>query len=201
MDKRHIERYADDFLSVYNKAWAGFSGVKPIDREHAFKLMNTLRPIIDERLMYFAYYDDKPIGFYLMIPDLNGIIGPLNGKFGLWQKLRFLWRLKVTKKAKRIFAIIFGVIPEFQGKGIESGMMYTFEQYVGKKMHGRYTSLELAWIGDFNPVMMRMVESFVCAKKHKMHTTYRYQFDRTREFKRAPRMSRRKKETTAEASA
>ena len=201
MDKRHIETYADDFLSVYNKAWAGFSGVKPIDREHAFKLMNTLRPIIDERLMYFAYYDDKPIGFYLMIPDLNGIIGPLNGKFGLWQKLRFLWRLKVSKKAKRIFAIIFGVIPEFQGKGIESGMMYTFEQYVGKKMHGRYTSLELAWIGDFNPVMMRMVESFVCAKKHKMHTTYRYQFDRTREFKRAPRMSRRKKETTAEASA
>ena len=201
MDKRHIERYADDFLSVYNKAWAGFSGVKPIDREHAFKLMNTLRPIIDERLMYFAYYDDKPIGFYLMIPDLNGIIGPLNGKFGMWQKLRFLWRLKVTKKAKRIFAIIFGVTPEFQGKGIESGMIYTFEQYVGKKMHGRYTSLELAWIGDFNPVMMRMVENYVCAKRHKMHTTYRYQFDRTREFKRAPRMNRRKKETTAETSA
>ena len=38
-DKRRIEKYADDFLEVYNKGWAGFSGVKPIDREHAFALL------------------------------------------------------------------------------------------------------------------------------------------------------------------
>ncbi len=42
--------------------------------------------------------------------------------------------------------------------------------------------------------MMRMVENYVCAQKHKMHTTYRYLFDRTKEFKRAPRMNLRKRE-------
>ena len=199
MDKRRIEKYADDFLEVYNKGWAGFSGVKPIDREHAFALLKKMRPIIDEHLMYFAYYDDRPIGFFLMIPDLNGVIGPLKGRFGLLQKFRFLWRLKVTKKATRIFALIFGVVPEFQGKGIESGMIYTFEQDVAKKIKFRYKSLELAWIGDFNPVMMRMVENYVCAQKHKMHTTYRYLFDRTKEFKRAPRMNLRKREPAAAA--
>ena len=199
MDKRRIEKYADDFLEVYNKGWAGFSGVKPIDREHAFALLKKMRPIIDEHLMYFAYYDDRPIGFFLMIPDLNGVIGPLKGRFGLLQKFRFLWRLKVTKKATRIFALIFGVVPEFQGKGIESGMIYTFEQDVAKKIKFRYKSLELAWIGDFNPVMMRMVENYVCAQKHKMHTTYRYLFDRTKEFKRAPRMNLRKREPATAA--
>ena len=65
-----------------------------------------------------------------MIPDLNGVIAPLKGRFGAWDKLRFLWRLKVSRKATRIFALIFGVIPEFQGKGIESGMIYNFEQQV-----------------------------------------------------------------------
>jgi len=190
--KRSLQQYAEDFRTVYNKAWAKFTGVKPIERAHALALMNSLRPIIDQRLMYFAYYDGEPIGFYLMIPDLNGVIAPLKGRFGAWDKLRFLWRLKVSRKATRIFALIFGVIPEFQGKGIESGMIYNFEQQVNTPHLKRYKSLELAWIGDFNPLMMRMVETLVCAKKHKMHTTYRYLFDREKPFTRAPKMTVKK---------
>ena len=33
-----------------------------------------------------------------------------------------------------------------------------------------------------------MVETYVCATRHKMHTTYRYLFDRTKEFHRCPRL-------------
>ena len=190
--KRSLEEYAEDFRTVYNKAWAKFVGVKPIEREHALALLNSLRPIIDEKLMYFAYYDDQPIGFYLMIPDLNNVIAPLHGNFNWWGKLRFVWRMKVRRKATRIFALIFGVVPEFQGKGIESGMIYTFEQVVAQGTVNHYKSLELAWIGDFNPIMMRVVETMVCAKKHKMHTTYRYLFDREKPFTRAPRLTVRK---------
>ena len=142
--------------------------------------------------MYFAYYDDQPIGFYLMIPDLNNVIAPLHGNFNWWGKLRFVWRMKVRRKATRIFALIFGVVPEFQGKGIESGMIYTFEQVVAQGTVNHYKSLELAWIGDFNPIMMRVVETMVCAKKHKMHSTYRYLFDREKPFTRAPRLTVRK---------
>jgi hypothetical protein len=99
--------------------------------------------------------------------------------------------LKITHRADRIFAIIFGVAPEFHGKGIESGIIHRFETEVIKgKMP--YRSLELAWVGDFNPIMMRMVESYVCATKHKTHVTYRYLFDRTKEFKRAPRIGVKK---------
>ena len=60
-----------------------------------------------------------------------------------------------------------------------------------------YTSLELAWIGDFNPVMMRMVEKFVCANRHKQHVTYRYLFDRTKEFKRCPSLALKRRERPA----
>lgn len=192
INKKNLEMYADNFMTIYNKAWANFSGVNPIDREHAQKIMKKMRPIIDENLIYFAYHNDQAIGFFIMVPDLNGVIHPLKGKFGLIQKLRFLWRLKVSKKATRIFAIIFAVTPEYQGKGIESGIIHAFEQYVAKHPNLGYKSLELAWIGDFNPLMMRMVETIVCATKHKMHTTYRYLFDRTKEFKRAPRMGIKK---------
>jgi hypothetical protein len=43
-------------------------------------------------------------------------------------------------------------------------------------------------MGDFNPVMIRMVENYVCAHRNKTHVTYRYLFDRTKEFKRCPRL-------------
>ena len=177
---------AEQLRTIYNKAWALFTGVKPMTEEEAQKLMRTLKPIIDKEIIYFAYHNAEPIGFFVMVPDLNRIIGKFNGKFGLWQKLRLLWDLKVRKSCDRAFGIIFGITPEFQGKGIESAIMtHMLENYV-QKGRCHYRSLEFAWIGDFNPVMNRMIERYVCASKHKMHTTYRYLFDRTREFQRCP---------------
>lgn len=187
IDKNNMDQVADDFRVIYNKAWALFTGVKPIDPEHSRELMKTLKPIIDEKLIYFAYFNDEPIGFFIMIPDLNRVIGKFNGKLNLLNKLRLMWDLKFTKKADRVFGLIFGVSPDYHGKGIESGMMHAFESAVGRKEID-YKTLELAWIGDFNPVMMRMVENYVCAQKHKMHITYRILFDPSKPFERCPRM-------------
>ena len=190
IDIRNLPQVAEDFRLVYNKAWANHSGVKPLESEDAQKMMRTMKPIIDERLIYFAWFNDEPIGFFIMVPDLNRVIGRFGGKMNLINKIRLWSMLKLTRRADRIFAIIFGVVPEFHGKGIESGIIHRFEQEVGKGTH--YKSLELAWVGDFNPIMMRMVENYVLATKHKTHVTYRYLFDRTKEFKRAPRMGVKK---------
>ena len=115
------------------------------------------------------------------------MIGRFHGKLNLVNKLRLMAMLKFTHKADRVFAIIFGVAPEFHGRGIESGIMHEFERSVARgDIH--YKTLELAWMGDFNPVMIRMVESYVCAHRNKTHVTYRYLFDRTREFHRCPRL-------------
>jgi GNAT superfamily N-acetyltransferase len=186
--KRDLDQVARDFRMIYNKSWARFPGVKAMDEAHAAKLMRSLRPIIDEKLIYFAYFNDEPIGFYIMVPDLNRIIGRFNGRLDLINKIRLWWMLRFTRKADRVFGIIFGVTPEFQGKGIESGIIHAFEKTVARG-EVKYKSLELAWMGDFNPVMIRMVESYVCATRLKTHVTYRYLFDRTKEFTRCPRLS------------
>ena len=187
----NLEEAAENLRTIYNKAWSLFTGVKQMTKEEAQKLMRTLRPIIDPNLIYFAYHNDEPIGFFVMVPDLNRVIGKYNGKFCIINQLRMLWDIR-HHKADRIFGLIFGVLPEYQGKGIESGLIRCMEKEVEKGNMRHYRSLELAWIGDFNPVMMRMVESYVCASRHKMHTTYRYLFDRTKEFKRCPRLGIRK---------
>lgn len=188
IDTKNLEQVAEDFRIIYNKAWSLFTGVKPMSKEEAQNIMKMLRPIVDPNIIFFAYFNNEPIGFFIMVPDLNRMIGKFNGKLNLWNKLRLMWDLKVRKSCDRIFGIIFAVTPEFQGKGVESGMIqYIYESYI-RTDRNHYKTVEFAWIGDFNPVMNRMIQTYVCATRHKMHTTYRYLFDRTKEFKRCPRL-------------
>ena len=193
IDMNNLEDAAENFRLVYNKAWALFSGVRPMAQEEAMQMMKAMKPIIDPDIIFFAYFNDEPIGFFITVPDLNRIIGKFNGKFGLIQKLRLMWELKVRKSCDRIFGIIFGIAPEFHGKGVESAIMARYWHFM-METQSRYKTLELAWIGDFNPVMNRMIETYVCATRHKIHTTYRYLFDRTKEFHRCPRLGVKRRE-------
>jgi len=193
LDPKNLEEAAENFRVIYNKAWALFSGVKPMTQEEALHIMQEMRPIVDPDIIFFAYFNDEPIGFFITVPDLNRIIGKFNGRFGLIEKLRLMWDLKVRKRSDRIFGVIFGIAPEFHGKGVESAIMVRYWHFM-MEQQTRYKTLELAWIGDFNPVMNRMIEQYVCATRHKVHTTYRYLFDRTKEFHRCPRLGVKRKE-------
>jgi hypothetical protein len=180
--KKESEKFAEHFMTIYNKAWARHSGVKPITKTHAVSLIKSMKPILDERLMWFAFYDDEPVAFYLMLPELNQIIKHLNGKMNMIGKIKFLY-YKLTGKMTRAFGVIFGVVPEHQGKGVEAAIVIAFVENSFKPGFP-YKELEMNWIGDFNPTMMRLAEQ-VGGKIYKTHITYRLLFDETKEFRRA----------------
>ncbi len=184
---KNINQYAEEFMIIFNKAWAKFPGVKLIKKAHAFALLNSLKSIIEQRAVLFGYYHDEPIAFFIMVPDLNPIIRNFNGKLHWFNKLRLFFRLKILKNNTRLIGLIFGVVPEHQGKGVESGIIMRFEQEAFKGNFS-YTDLEMNWIGDFNPSMMKLAEQ-IGGKIRKTHITYRYLFDRTKEFKRATKLN------------
>lgn len=195
-DMKNLMKMAEDFRTVYNSGWAKFEGVSPMTPKHAIEMMRTMKPIIDPNLMIFAYYMDEPVGFFIMIPDINQIIGSFKGKFGLIEKLKLVYHLRISKKINRITGVVFGVASHQQGKGVEAGLIRSFEKYADQKIAQRgvqYKTLEMMWVGDFNPVMMRMCESYVNASKYKQHVTFRYLFDRDKPFKRCPRMGGKSK--------
>lgn len=181
--KKEIEKFAGDFCTIYNRAWAKHLGVKPMSREQAVGIFRKMKPVMDEKIVIFAYHGEEPIGFYLNLPELNQIFKYLNGKLDLRGKLIFLWH-KLLKTNKKIFGVVFGVIPEFQGKGVESFLITSMGGNIQNK--GRYKYLEMNWIGDFNVKMIHMVESLVGGNISKVHITYRKLFDETKEFKRMP---------------
>ena len=62
IDMNNLEEAAENFRVIYNKAWALFSGVKPMTREEALEMVREMKPIIDPRIIFFAYFNEEPIG-------------------------------------------------------------------------------------------------------------------------------------------
>jgi GNAT superfamily N-acetyltransferase len=186
IEKSKLVKYGEDFRTIFNEAWAKFPGVKEMNAEQAKSLVNTMKPIIDEQLTWFAYSGERPIAFFIVIPDINQIVKHLDGKFGLWEKLKF-WLLLQRGVITRTCGVIFGVVPDFQGKGIESAIALRFRQAGRDNPHYQYETIDMNWVGDFNPKMNRFV-SQLGTTRDKEFITYRYLFDRTKEFKRCPRV-------------
>ena len=182
--KNQLEKFAADFTTVYNKAWAGHGGLKQMNVEQVIILFKKMKPVLDESIVYFAYHKTEPIGVFLNLPDLNQYFKHMNGQFGLLQKLYFLY-LQKFKPAKKFTGLVFGIVPEWQGKGLDSYIIGESQKIV-QVPNCIYTAYEMQWIGDFNPKMINVAENFGDTFRSRNLITYRYLFDRTKEFKRHP---------------
>ncbi|MBW3470137.1 hypothetical protein [Arthrospiribacter ruber] len=186
---RHIygkelqEKAPQYFMDVYNKAWARHMG-KSLALKETQLMFKKMKPIMDPRLIYFGFHKGEPISFFINIPEINQIFKHVNGKMDLLGKLKFLWNQKFNPPDKML-GLVFGVVPQFQGKGVESAMIMAYNEQFASRKSFPYETIEMNWIGDFNPKMMRVCEQ-LNATIFKTHHTYRYLFDRTKPFERHP---------------
>lgn len=180
--KKNLVKYAKDFAYVYNKAWASHGGGKTLDERQAIKIFKSMKPVMDEKLNWFVYHKEEPVACWINLPDLNQYFKHLDGKFGILQKLRFLWMQKFGK-CERALGIVFGVVPEWQGKGMDAYMILEGSKIICYKTD--YKDYEMQWIGDFNPKMINVAKNLGAHVTRRL-STYRYLFDRQKEFKRHP---------------
>jgi len=175
----NVDKYVMDMVEVYNSAWAAFkSDYTPLDPDKIKNAFNEAKFILDEDLIWFAYYNGKPIAFFIIYPDLNQILRKMNGKLHLFNKLRLIYHKKIHTMT-RMRAVIAGVDPKFQNIGIESVIFKKLYEVFRRKTY--YRELELSWVGDFNPKMISIYEA-LGAVRAKTHITYRYLFDQEAEF-------------------
>ncbi|MCB0793384.1 MAG: hypothetical protein KDB88_01495 [Flavobacteriales bacterium] len=179
---KSVEELADDFRTVYNAAWVDHEGHKPMEKAAALKVIKAMKPIMDPRILIWVDHKKVPVAFYISIPELNEIFKHVNGDLDLWGKLKFLWHKKIGT-VKTMTGIVFGVAKEFQGKGLEGAMIVHAEKTIVDP--GLYRDTVLTWIGDFNPRMIKVCTN-LDAVNYRTMATYRYQFDRSKEFARHP---------------
>ena len=88
--KKEFKKAHHYFMEVYNKAWAGHSGVKPMTEKQAASTFKKLKPISDVRLVWFAFYKGNPVAFFISIPEINQIFKHLDGKLDFKRKTQVL---------------------------------------------------------------------------------------------------------------
>lgn len=181
--KDEIPKLAEYIMEVYNKAWANRRDIPELTLAQAKLIVRQMKPIMDIRLLYFGFYKGVPVSFFLSLPEINQIFKHVNGKLDLAGKIKFLWHT-LRKTNRKAFGILFGVVPEHQGKGLDGAMVLNSKRVLQEE-YGRYDEYEMNWIGDFNPKMINVVEQ-VGAEVSKRHATYRKLFDESKPFKRAP---------------
>ena len=180
---KNMDRYVRDFAAVFNVAWATFKeNFEPLEPEYIRKTLKKARAIIDEEFIWLAYHQGDPIAIYLMYPDVNLILKHLNGRLNLPAMLKFLY-LRQRKTMTRARGVLMGVIPRFQGLGVEAGIILHVADAMKRKPH--YTEIEFSWVGDFNP-KMRKIFLGVGSVSAKHYITYRYLFNRNAPYKRYP---------------
>ena len=168
---KEIERFAADFMEIYNDGWQDFENFVPINHDTIFESFKKMKPLMDENLILFAYVNGEPASFMIILPDANPMIKPLKGKLNLIGKLIFVY--KRWRGVSRMRAIVMGTKKKFQNHGLESALFITLGQYVLPL--NQYTELELSWVGDFNEKMIA-IHNAMGAVFGKKHLTMRYIF-------------------------
>lgn len=182
VQKNNLEKAAEDFRTVYNAAWHNFPNFHAMSKEQSLALLDSLKPVMIDYLVWFAYYENEPVAMFIMLPELNQWFQHVHGNLNWWGLLKFLYH-KTFGKNDKIFGIAFGVVPAHQRRGVEAGIVMAADKVVRPK--GIWKWIELTWVGDFNPKMMNTCDT-IGAKVAKVHVTYRKLFDDKQPYHRHP---------------
>jgi hypothetical protein len=171
LDFRDYEREVHAMTEIMNEAWAGNWGATPITEAETRQLAKSMRPVINEKFVWFADIDGEAAGFGVCIPNVNEAIRDLNGAllpFG-WAKL--LWRLKVSGvKTGRV--ALMGVkrkfAREFRGQLLPFQLINAMATECRK---AGVKEVEMSWILEDNRPMRSIIES-VDSRRYKTYRIY-----------------------------
>jgi hypothetical protein len=179
---KNKDKYIDDIFFIFNEVWSNFhEDYTPLGKSDIEQLLDDCTDILNEKFIWFVYDEGKPVGMIITLPDVNQVVKPFKGKLNLINKIRFISRSKNPKVVTRARQLISGVIPEYQKKGVIGPL---FLKMAGSLKESGIKELEMSWVGEYNHTVNKMYKQMDNAEKAKTHTTYRYMFDQTAEFKR-----------------
>lgn len=94
---RHLDAEIALIRDILNDAWAENWGFVPITTAELEDMAAIFKYLLPPDAFVFAEYQGEPIGFGMMLPNLNEAIRDLNGKLLPFGIIKLLWRLKARK--------------------------------------------------------------------------------------------------------
>lgn len=134
-------------VKLYNQAWAENWGFLPLSDEEADALADTLKPVIDEGLMRFAYVDGEPAAVLGALPDPNRALRPRWKWYGDSDVVRVLRLLRMRRHIPLVRLMFFGIPPRFRRLGLDGLLFAEVKEYGQQK---GYRECEASMLLDDN---------------------------------------------------
>jgi GNAT superfamily N-acetyltransferase len=118
IDMQHYDQEVRHFIELSNLSLIDNWGYSPVTEAEVAAMAHDLKQVIQPRgVLFVEDAQGKPIGFAIALPDVNALLNGLHGRLFPLGWLKLLWGLPRLRRY-RMFAL--GVIPEYQGKAIDS---------------------------------------------------------------------------------
>lgn len=169
IDMRHFDQEVEHVKELYNSAWAKNWGFVPMTDQEIEHIAGQLRQMIDPDICSFVEKDGQPIGFALLLPDLNQPLlkaYPHPDTPEWWTMLKLFWHWKVRRSVDTVRGWASGVLEQHRGVGADAVLALEIAQAVMRK---GYRRAELSWVLEENFMTKRMAELY----GGKAYRTYR----------------------------
>lgn len=159
LDPRRYDADLRAMTGVFNDAWAGNWGFVPLTEAETAAMARDLKPVLHPEFVRIAELDGEPVGFIVLLPNLNEAIADLGGRllpFG-WAKL--LWRLKVRGlRTGRVplMGVRRDVADTMLGKMLPLRLIYALQP---DALARGVEELEMSWLLEDNRPVRRLIES------------------------------------------
>ncbi len=171
MQFKTLKQDIASLVSIFNDAWATHWGFVPITEPEVDHMAKAMRPLLHEKLIWFADVRGEPAAFGLCLPDLNAAIRDLGGELLPLGWAKLLWRLKVSGVPTARVPLM-GVRKKYGG-----GMMgrllalHVVESLRREALARGIKAVEMSWILEDNLPMRHLAEA-VGGRAYKTYRVY-----------------------------
>lgn len=153
--KLNLKKIRDEIKiisKIFNAAWKNNWGYIPLSDEEFDYMAKDLKTIANENFAHIAEINGEPVGFSVALPDYNQIFKDMDGSLFPTGIFKILLG---KRKINRIRTALMGVLPEYQGKGIDALLNREAIEY---GLENGFYSSEIGWILESNKEMNRVAE-------------------------------------------
>lgn len=152
-------------MSLWKDNW----GFIPFTQAEINAMGKEMKPLIDPGLTRIAELDGEPIGFIVLMADVNEVVKDFRGKLFPFNILRLLWRLKYARiRGARV--PLMGMLPGLEGIMASIAPVMLIYSPEERYRERGFNELEFSWILEDNMPVRKMIEML----GSKIVKTYRF---------------------------
>lgn len=157
VDLKNWDKEVEHIAHIFNESWSDNWGFVPFTRAEIDSMAKEMKPLIDPGLTRMAELDGEPVGFIVLMPDVNEAIRDFKGRLFPFNVLRLLWRLKYGKiRGARV--PLMGMLPKLEGIVASIAPLMLIYSPEPRYRERGFGELEFSWILEDNTAVRKMIE-------------------------------------------